>query len=71
MKAQVQEMRAKVVAAEAEVPLAMAEALRAGKLGVMDYYQMQNVMADTQMRDGIAKAADPAGGAPTDPHPGK
>jgi len=59
MKAEVQEMRAKVVAAEAEVPLAMAEALRAGKLGVMDYYQMQNVMADTQMRDGIAKAADP------------
>ena len=61
MKAQVQEMRAKVVAAEAEVPLAMAEALRTGKLGVMDYYQMQNVQADTQMRDGIAKAAEPGG----------
>ena len=59
MKAEVQEMRAKVVAAEAEVPLAMAEALRTGKLGVMDYYQMQNIMADTQMRDGISKAADP------------
>lgn len=58
MKAEVQEMRAKVVAAEAEVPLAMAEALRTGRLGVMDYYQLQNVMADTQMRDGIAKAAD-------------
>jgi len=58
MKAEVQEMRAKVVAAEAEVPLAMADALRTGKLGVMDYYQMQNVRADTQMRDGIAKAAD-------------
>ena len=72
MKAEVQEMRAKVVAAEAEVPLAMAEALRAGKLGVMDYYQMQNVMADTQMRDGIAKAADPALGTPNDPQsPGK
>ncbi len=67
MKAEVQEMRAKVVAAEAEVPLAMAEALRAGKLGVMDYYQMQNVMADTQMRDGIAKAADPSAGASNDP----
>ena len=53
------EMRAKVVAAEAEVPLAMADALRTGKLGVMDYYQMQNIMADTQMRDGIL-AVDPA-----------
>ncbi len=58
MKAQVQEMRAKVVAAEAEVPLAMAEALRTGKLGVMDYYHMQNIMADTSMREGISKAAD-------------
>lgn len=59
MKAEVQEMRAKVVAAEAEVPLAMADALRSGKLGVMDYFQMKNVQADTQMRDGIAKAAEP------------
>ncbi|HHX20627.1 MAG TPA: flotillin-like protein FloA [Clostridiales bacterium] len=57
MKAETQQMRAKVVAAEAEVPLAMAEALRTGKLGVMDYYQLQNVMADTSMRDGIARAA--------------
>ncbi|MGI6635964.1 MAG: flotillin-like protein FloA [Christensenellales bacterium] len=57
MKAETQQMRAKVVAAEAEVPLAMAEALRTGKLGVMDYYQMQNVKADTSMRDGIARAA--------------
>ena len=71
MKAEVQEMRAKVVAAEAEVPLAMAEALRSGKLGVMDYYQLQNVMADTQMRDGIAKAADPSVGAQDDPRIGK
>ena len=72
MKAEVQEMRAKVVAAEAEVPLAMAEALRAGKLGVMDYYQMQNVLADTQMRDGIAKAADPNAGQDQNPDvPGK
>jgi uncharacterized protein YqfA (UPF0365 family) len=53
-----QEMRAKVVAAEAEVPLAMAEALRVGKLGVMDYYQMQNIMADTSMREGISKATE-------------
>ncbi len=60
MKAAVQEMRAKVVEAEAEVPKAMATALREGKLGVMDYYQMQNVIADTTMRDGIAKASAPA-----------
>ncbi|NLV51145.1 MAG: flotillin-like protein FloA [Clostridiales bacterium] len=54
MKASVQEMRAKVVEAEAEVPLAMASALREGKLGVMDYYNMQNVISDTQMRNNIA-----------------
>lgn len=54
MQAAVQEMRAKVVAAEAEVPKAMADALRSGKLGVLDYYQMQNVIADTKMRDSIA-----------------
>ncbi|HWR60688.1 MAG TPA: flotillin-like protein FloA [Clostridia bacterium] len=56
MKASVQEMRAKVVEAEAEVPKAFADALRNGKLGVMDYYQLQNVQADTQMRDAISKA---------------
>lgn len=66
MKAEVQEMRAKVVAAEAEVPLAMADALRSGKLGVMDYYQLRNIQADTQMRDGIAKAADPVAPPPKD-----
>ncbi len=60
MIAAVQEMRARVVEAEAQVPLAMAEALREGKLGVMDYYQMKNVIADTNMRDGIANAAKPA-----------
>ena len=60
MKAAAQEMRAKVVEAEAQVPLAMAQALREGKLGVMDYYQMQNTIADTEMRTGIAKAATPA-----------
>ena len=59
MKAAVQEMRAKVVEAEAEVPRAMAAALREGKLGVMDYYQMQNTIADTTMRDSIAKASQP------------
>ena len=55
MKARTQEMRAKVVEAEAEVPMAMAQALRDGKLGVMDYYNMQNVIADTRMRDSIAE----------------
>lgn len=55
MKASVQEMRAKVVEAEAEVPKAFADALRNGKLGVMDYYQLQNVQADTQMRESISK----------------
>ena len=59
MKAAVQEARARVVEAEAEVPKAMASALREGKLGVMDYYQMKNVMADTDMREGIAKATTP------------
>jgi len=58
MKAQVQEMRAKVVEAEAEVPKAMATALREGKLGVMDYYNMQNVISDTRMRKSIADADD-------------
>ena len=58
MLAAVQEMRAKVVEAEAEVPRAMAEALRNGKLGVMDYYQMQNVISDTRMRDSIAGKDD-------------
>lgn len=59
MKAAVQEMRAKVVEAEAEVPQAMAAALREGKLGVLDYYNMQNVIADTQMRDSISKIGKP------------
>lgn len=54
MKAMVQEMRAKVVEAEAEVPRAMATALQEGKLGVMDYYNMQNILADTKMRENIA-----------------
>jgi len=54
MKARVQEMRAKVVEAEAQVPLAMAEAFRSGNLGIMDYYKMKNIAADTKMRDQIA-----------------
>lgn len=56
MKAEVEKMKAKVVEAEAEVPMAMAEALKSGNLGVMDYYKMQNVQSDTQMRSNIAKA---------------
>ncbi|NLD16180.1 MAG: flotillin-like protein FloA, partial [Tissierellia bacterium] len=56
MKAQVVEMRAKVVESESEVPLALAEALREGKMGVMDYYNMRNIMADTDMRSSIAKS---------------
>ncbi len=66
MIAAVQEMRAKVVEAEAEVPKAMAEALRNGKLGVMDYYQMQNVISDTNMRDAIAGKGEIS--KPADPH---
>lgn len=54
MNAAVQENRAKVVEAEAQVPMAMAEAFRSGRLGVMDYYQMKNVQADTTMRSNIA-----------------
>ncbi len=54
MKARVQEMQAEVVRAQAEVPKAMAEAFRQGKLGVMDYYRMENIQADTAMRGSIA-----------------
>ncbi len=54
MKARVQEMQAKVVEAKAEVPKAMAQALREGKLGVMDYYRLQNIESDTEMRRSIA-----------------
>jgi uncharacterized protein YqfA (UPF0365 family) len=53
-----QEMRARVVEAEAEVPRAMAEAFRQGNLGIMDYYRMKNVQADTSMRDAIAEGGD-------------
>ncbi|MCZ4249355.1 flotillin-like protein FloA [Bacillus amyloliquefaciens] len=55
MRARVEEMRAKVVEAEAEVPLAMAEALREGNMGVMDYMNIKNIDADTDMRDSIGK----------------
>jgi len=55
MKAKVEEMRAKVVEAQAQVPLAMAEAFRKGNLGVMDYYKMENIQADTGMRKSIGE----------------
>jgi len=55
MKAKAQEARAKVIEAEAQIPIAMAEALKSGNLGVMDYYKMQNIQADTDMRDSIAR----------------
>ena len=55
MKAKAQEARATVIQAEAEVPKAMAEAFRTGNLGIMDYYRMKNIQADTAMRDNIAK----------------
>ena len=55
MRAQTQEMQAEVVRAQVEVPIAFAEALKSGKLGVMDYYRLQNINADTEMREAIAK----------------
>jgi uncharacterized protein YqfA (UPF0365 family) len=59
MKAKAQEARAKVIEAESQIPIAIAEAFRSGNLGVMDYYKIQNVQADTGMRDAIAR---PGGG---------
>ncbi|HOJ81048.1 MAG TPA: flotillin-like protein FloA [Clostridiales bacterium] len=59
MKALVQEMRARVVEAEAEVPRAMANALNSGKIGVMDYYNLQNLISDTRMRESISKIGMP------------
>lgn len=58
MIARVQEMKAKVVEAEAQVPLALAEALTSGKMGVMDYYNLQNIAADTQMRESFGQSGD-------------
>ncbi|OQA27198.1 MAG: SigmaW regulon antibacterial [Verrucomicrobia bacterium ADurb.Bin345] len=58
MRAKVQEMQAKVVEAQAQIPQAIAGAFRAGKLGVMDFYRMQNIMADTAMRESISEGGD-------------
>jgi uncharacterized protein YqfA (UPF0365 family) len=60
--AQIEESRAKLVEAEAEVPKAMAEAFRGGKLGILDYYKLRNVQADTDMRRSIASTSAPGGG---------
>ena len=59
MLALVQENRAKVVLAEAEVPKAIAEAFRSGHLGIMDYYRLENIQADTSMREGIGRSTEP------------
>ena len=53
--AKTQEMRAKVVEAQSQVPEALAEAFRNGKIGVMDYYNMQNIQADTKMRESLSE----------------
>lgn len=58
MKAKSQEARANVIQAEAEIPKAIAEAFRSGNLGIMDYYRMQNIQADTDMRDSISGGSD-------------
>lgn len=55
MKAKAQEARAKVILAEAEIPLAIAESFRSGNLGIMDYYKLQNIQADTRMRESISE----------------
>ena len=62
-RAQVEAMRAKVVESEAEVPRALAEAFRSGNFGVMDYYNLQNLQSDTQMRGNIARATDGGDGS--------
>ena len=64
MQARVQEMQAKVVEAESEVPKAMSQAFREGNLGIFDYYNMNNIKADTGMRDSISDSS----GAPKDHH---
>ena len=55
MQANVQEMQAKLVEAQSKVPMAIAEAFREGNIGIMDYYRMKNIQADTDMRDSISR----------------
>ena len=64
MKAKAQEARAKVIEAEAEIPKSIAQAFLNGNLGVMDYYKMQNVQADTEMRNSISGSGKSGGTAP-------
>lgn len=64
MRAKAQEARAKVIEAEAQLPLAMADAFRSGNLGIMDYYKIQNLKSDTEMRDSIAKPGSGKGKQP-------
>ena len=70
MKARVIEMKALVVESESQVPIAMAEALRSGKLGVMDYMNLKNIEADTQMRGSLGKMSD-SSEVNDDPHNNK
>lgn len=63
-RAEVQAMQAKLVEAEAQIPLAMAEAFRSGNLGVMDYYRMRNIQSDTDMRSSISESGDDPDDAP-------
>ena len=59
-EAKIADMRARLVEAEAQVPLALAESLKSGKMGFMDYYNLKNIVADTDMRSGIADASKPS-----------
>ncbi len=68
-KAETQAMRAKVVQAEASVPQAIAEAFRSGNLGIMDYYRMKNIQADSDMRGSISTSVSSEGGGPQPPPP--
>ena len=69
MKARTQEMRAKVVEAEAQIPQAIADAFRSGHLGVMDYYRLKNIQADTEMRSTIGGSSDASNDQQTPPTP--
>ena len=69
MKAETQRMRAKVVEAEAQIPQALAEAFRSGNLGVMDYYRLNNIKADTDMRSSIGSGVSAESGGPQAPPP--
>lgn len=70
MKAKSQEARAKVILAEAEIPKAVADAFRSGNLGIMDYYRMQNILADTSMRESISSGSSTAGSKGSKPEGG-